>query len=244
MSAMQHEKRCLDVLHATCIKDFKRQIIDFAQNLGFETVGAMVVISHSPTLLEFQTLTNAPAEYLDEFHDGEHAAQDPVGIHCSRSTSPIVWDRETYADNGAQILWELQEPFGYRSGIAVAMHLARGMHFMFGTNWNKDRCKGVPHFKSIAEDVLSFAEYAQAAAFELSAPTQLGPGNALSLTKGELETLGWTMDGMTSWEIGKKMSLSDSDVKLRLQRAMKKLGCGTKYEAVLKGIKLGLIEGA
>ena len=50
------------------------------------------------------------------------------------------------------------------------------------------------------------------------------------------------MDGMSSWEIGQKMALSDWDVKLRLQRAMHKLGCGSKYEAALRGIKLGLIE--
>src|ERR1700712_4199956 len=104
MDPTRHEKRCLDVLHATCIKDFKMQIVDFAQNLGFETVGAMVVITHSPTLLEFQTLTNAPAAYLDEFHDGEHAALDPVGIHCSQSSAPIVWDRKTYAASGANTL--------------------------------------------------------------------------------------------------------------------------------------------
>ena len=51
------------------------------------------------------------------------------------------------------------------------------------------------------------------------------------------------MDGLTSWEIGKRMDLSERDVALRLQRVMRKLGCGTKYEAVLRAIKLGLIEG-
>ena len=50
------------------------------------------------------------------------------------------------------------------------------------------------------------------------------------------------MDGMSAWEIGRKMALSNYDVVLRLQRAMRKLQCGSKYEAVLKAIKLGLIE--
>jgi DNA-binding CsgD family transcriptional regulator len=244
MSATLHEKRCLDVLHATSVKDFKHQFVDFAQNLGFDTVGVMVVTKHSPTLTEYQMLNNAPTAYLAEFHNRDHCRVDPVNNHCKRSSIPIVWDRQTYADCDAGTLWELQAPFGYRSGIAVAMHLARGMHFMFGANWSKDRCENVPHFKAIAEDVLNFAEYAQAAAFELSAPTQFDPGNTWSLTRSELEALRWTMDGMTSWEIGQKMALSDCDVTLRLQRAMSKLGCGSKYEAVLKGIKLGLIEGA
>jgi hypothetical protein len=205
MDPTQHEKRCLDVLHATCIKDFKTQIVNFAQNLGFETVGAMVVITHSPTLLEFQTLTNAPAAYLDEFHDGEHAGRDPVNNHCSRSSSPIVWDRQTYVDNVAGELWELQEPFGYRSGIAVAMHLPRGMHFMFGANWSKDRCSNAANFKAIAEDLLSFSEFAQATAFDLSLPHHAPSGKDLSLTKLELEPLRWLMDGLTDQEIAKKL---------------------------------------
>ncbi len=244
MAATLHERRCLDVLHATSVKDFKRQFVDFAQDLGFDTVGVMVVTKHSPTLTEYQMLNNAPAAYLNEFHNRDNGRLDPVNNHCKRSSAPLVWDRQTYTSVNAGALWELQAPFGYRSGIAVAMHLARGMHFMFGANWSKDRCESVPHFKAIAEDVLSFAEYAQAAAFELAVPTQADPGNASFLTKSELEALRWTMDGMTSWEIGQKMALSEFDVTLRLQRVMRKLGCGSKYEAVLKGIKLGLIEGA
>ncbi len=114
---------------------------------------------------------------------------------------------------------------------------------MFGADWQHDRCESVPNYKAIFEDLLTFAAHAQAAAFELSTPTRPDPGNAWSLAKSELEALRWTMDGMTSWEIGQKMYLSDCDVRLRLQRAMRKLGCGSKYEAVLKGIKLGLLEG-
>lgn len=60
-------------------------------------------------------------------------------------------------------------------------------------------------------------------------------------TPGELEALRWTMDGMTSWEIGRKFDLSERDVALRLERIMGKLNCGTKYEAVLKAIRLRLI---
>src|SRR5471032_1947705 len=113
MSATLHEKRCLDVLHATSVKDFTRQIVAFVQDLGFSTFGAMVVTDHSPTLTEFQTVTNAPAAYLNEFHNQEHARRDPVAKHCSTSSSPIVWDRRTYAGHNSA-LWELQEPYGYR----------------------------------------------------------------------------------------------------------------------------------
>lgn len=242
MTETRHDRRCLEVLHATSVKDFTSQIVSFAQGLGFETVGAMVITNHSPTLTEFQTVTNAPAAFLEEFHDLEHARLDPVNKHCASSSSPIVWDRRTYARNETGGLWELQEPFGYRSGVAVAMHLGHGRHFMFGANWNKDRCENVPNFKAIAEDLVSFAEHAQAAAFEICLPSRMIPESAWSLANTELEALRRTMDGMTSWEVANRMAISERHVSLLIRRAMQKLGCSSKYETGLRAIRLGLIE--
>jgi DNA-binding CsgD family transcriptional regulator len=235
-------RKCLEVLHASSVKDFTKQIVEFAQGLGFNTIAAMVVIDHSPTLTEFQTVTNAPGAYLQEFENIEHIPIDPVNQHCKRLSSPIVWNRQTYTSPAEQELWERQAPFGYRSGICFAMHLGRGRHYKFGANWEHDRCESVPGYKAIFEDLLVFGAHSQAAAFELSAPTRPHPDSECHLTNGELEALRWTMDGMTKWDVGRKMDLSEYDVTLRLQRAMKKLGCSSTYEAVLRAIKLGLIE--
>lgn len=235
-------RKCLEVLHASSVRDFTKQIVGFAQDLGFDTVAATVITDHSPTLVEFQSVTNAPEGFLAEFADPDLGRIDPINQHCKQHSSPMIWDRQTYWTPTLHELWERQVPFGYRSGIAFAMHLGRGRHYFFGANWDHDRCEGVPNCKSIFDDLLMFGAHSQAAAFELSTPTRPDPGNAWSLSKSELEALRWTMDGMTSWEIGLKMALSDWDVTLRLQRAMRKLGCGSKYEAVLKGIKLGLIK--
>lgn len=242
MSATLHEKRCLDVLHATSVKDLTRQMVAFVQDLGFSTFGAMVVTDHSPTLREFQVLNNAPEAYLDTFRDRRYTVIDPVLQHCKHSSAPFVWGRRDYSDPLIRPLWEGQEPFGYRSGLAVGMHFARGRHFVFGANWARDRCEDAPHFKAIAEDLLSFAEHAQAAAFELALPSKLDSGNCWSLAGSELEALRWTMDGMTSWEVAGRMSISERHVTLLLRRAMQKLGCSSKYETGLRAIRLGLIE--
>ena len=241
MRATLHEKRCLDVLHATSVGDFKKQIVSFTNDLGFETVGAMTVTKHSPTLTEFNTVTNAPAAFLDEFHDQSHARLDPVNKHCASSSTPIVWDRRTYAEGGADMLWELQEPFGYRSGIAIAMHFGRGRHFMFGANWSRDRCDSSPSFRSIGEDLVSFSQHAQAAAFELCQPARLDEVTQNRFAIRELDALRWTMDGLSTWEVAGRMAISERHVTLLLRRVMAKLGCSSKYECGLRAIKLGLI---
>ncbi len=242
MGATLHEKRCLDVLHATSVGDFTRQIVSFIQDLGFSTFGAMVVTDHSPTMREFHIVNNAPDGYEETFRDRRLTVIDPVLQRCKHSSSPFVWDRRDYASPQTSPLWEGQEPFGYRSGLAVGMHFARGRHFVFGANWARDRCEDAPQFKAIAEDLLSFADHAQAAAFELTLPSKVDPHSACSLAGAELEALRWTMDGMTSWEIADRMSLSERHVTLLHRRAMQKLGCSTKYQAGLRAIRLGLIQ--
>ena len=69
------------------------------------------------------------------------------------------------------------------------------------------------------------------------------PASRQAPTAPELEALRWTMEGMTDSEIGIKLGLPDYEVAARLRSAMRKLECKTKYEAVLKAIKLRLIEG-
>ncbi len=235
-------RKCLEVLHATSVKDYRRQIVAFGQSLGFEIVAAMVVTDHSPTMSEFQSVSNTPEGFAEEFLNQDTSRIDPVCQHCKRSSAPLVWDRRAYASAREEELWEHQAAFGYRSGVAVAMHPGRGRHFVFGADWSYDRPERVPHFKRISQDLLEFASHAQAAAFELSLPTPPGSDNALSLARSELEALRWTMDGKTSWEVGMAMSLSEHHATLLLRRAMQRLGCSTKYEAILRAIKLGLIQ--
>lgn len=242
MSTTLHEKRCLDVLHVSGVADFKKQIVSFVQDLGFSTFGLLVVTDHSPSLREFRSLTNAPDAYLQEFSDPGHTLIDPVVQHCKLSSSPLVWDRRLYSDPRISSLWASQEPYGYRSGLALGMHLGRGRHFVFGANWAKDRCQDAPHFKAIAEDLLDFAQHAQAAAFELTLPARVLPENDFRLAGAELEVLRWTMEGMSSLEVGRRMSMSERHVTLLVRNAMRKLGCSSKYETGLRAIKLGLIN--
>jgi hypothetical protein len=92
-----HNRKCLAVLHASTVKDFTKQIVEFTQGLGFSTVAATVVTDHTPSLTEFQTVTNAPSAYMADFENLDLGRLDPVSQHCKHSNVPIVWDRRTYA---------------------------------------------------------------------------------------------------------------------------------------------------
>jgi DNA-binding CsgD family transcriptional regulator len=50
------------------------------------------------------------------------------------------------------------------------------------------------------------------------------------------------MDGKITKSIAALMSTTEEVASERLRSAMRKLACGTKYEAVLQAIRLGLIH--
>ena len=120
------------------------------------------------------------------------------------------------------------------------MHLPRGKHFALGFDSAERSCVSRRAKLGLTLDFLEFASYAQAAAFYLCLP-YAGGRDINTLAAGELDALRRSMDGLSEWEIGNAMSISETEVLLRLQRAMIKLGCVTKYEAALRAIRLGLV---
>ncbi len=237
----QLNRRCLEVLHATTVKEFTRVNVEFVHAIGFRTVATTVITDHSPNLTEFQSVTNAPVAYLPAFEDMESAKLDPVSQHCKRHSSPIVWDQSLYVGEGRGDFWEHQAAYGYRSGISIAMHLPQGRHFMFGIDSDRQACATEKQLRDLIYDVQLFAAHAQAAAFDLCLPYPRG-STSERLAPRELDALRRSMDGLTDWEVGRAMGISETEAKLRVRRSMQKLGCSTKYEAALRAIRLGLID--
>ena len=217
-------------------------MVTFSQDRGFGLVSATVITEHTPTLTEFRFITNASSTYMPEFEDLEAARLDPVSQHAATSYAPLLWNQATYVESGQGDLWERQAPFGYKSGLVFAYHFPRGRHFLFGPDCDRPICMQKSQSKQLIEDFYIFASHAQAAAFELCLDYDPPAHEIPDPTSSELEALRWAMDGMTNWEIGRKLDLSERDVALRLGRVMNKLGCRTKYEAALKAIRLRLLD--
>ena len=186
-------------------------------------------------------MTNAPPGYLSAFEDMESAKVDPVSQHCKRSFSPIVWDQDVYVSQGRGDFWEHQAAFGYQSGLSVAFHLPHGKHFMFGIDSDRPTLVSKKELQRLESDVHVFAAHSQAAAFDLCLPYQRR-AEPNKLPPGELDALRRSMDGLSNWEVGRAMGISETEVLLRIRRAMHLLGCQNKYEAGLRAIKLGLVD--
>ena len=220
--------------------EFKSRVVRFAEELGFDRVSAMTVVDQPNGALEYVTLDNAPAAYMEAFKDTSYSKMDPVMRHMKENIVPIVWDQDTYVSQELGWKWELQAEHGYRTGIALALHLPEGRHFALGVVRDKPLPKDPGLLTRLMADVQLFAVYAQDAAFRLLVPPALQLERP-KLTPREAEALKWTMEGKTAWEVGAILGISERTAVLHINNAMHKLGCVKKHQAVLKALKLGLI---
>jgi len=230
-----------EVLTSRDRDEFQGELVAFTRRLGFETVSATLVLDHMLGEAEFITVDNTPIEYKQLFQNPKKGRRDPVMQHCKRQSVPIIWDQSTYVGEGLGDMWEEQAHFGYSTGIALALHLPEGRHFFMGV----DRDRPVPLDSSeltrVVADLQLFAVYAQDAAQRILLPRPMDPALP-SLTPRELESLRWTMEGKTAWEVGNVLGISERTAALHVNNATHKLGCVNKHQAVLKALRLGFLR--
>jgi DNA-binding CsgD family transcriptional regulator len=231
----------LSVLEAKDLDQFRAVVIRFAQQLGFETVAATTIVDRPGVESQFVAVHNTPSAFESTFESLLVGKQDPVAQHCKYQTRPIVWSQRTYLDSGAVELWEHQAQFGYRNGIAMALHLPEGRHFWLGVDRDQELPIDSVALTRVVADLQLFAVHAQDTAMRVLISEALQPERP-ALTPRELDVLRWTLEGKTAWEAGVLLSISERTTVQHLQNAMRKLQCNSKHQAALKALRLGLIH--
>jgi DNA-binding CsgD family transcriptional regulator len=229
------------VLEAKDRDEFRGEVIRFARELGFETVGAVTVVDHPVGDTEFVQVHNTPSAYIDSFNDEASWKSDPVLQHCKRLSVPIIWDQATYVTAGQGEKWEAQAAFGFRTGISLALHMPEGRHFMIGVDRDQALPKDRREITRLVADLQLFAVHAQDTAMRVLIPENLQLERP-KLSARELDGLRWTMEGKTAWEVASIMGISERTAVLHINTAMHKLGCNNKHQAVLKALRLGLLR--
>ena len=229
------------VLEAKDHDQFRSVVIRFAQHLGFDKVSVTVAVDHVGGQPEFVAVHNASPAYLQTFENPDFGKRDPIAQHCKRNTVPIIWGQQNYLKHDAIELWERQAHFGYRNGIAMALHLPEGRHFALGVERDQELPTDGSELTRIVADLQLFAVHAQDTALRVLVSEAARP-DLPALTPRELEVLRWTMDGKVTNEISALLGIGDRTTVFHLQNAMLKLNCNSKHVAVVKALRLGLIQ--
>jgi DNA-binding CsgD family transcriptional regulator len=235
-------ERFLDVSQAESVEAFERQVIQMAGELGFGLVtGALVIDSPLDRgKVFYRRVGNMPQAFENASYDKDATARDPVLRRMKQLSVPFAYDQQLYVAENAGDLWEEQAAFGYKAGIAVALHLPDHHHFLLGVD-RDPLPQSVGHLTRMMADLQFFAVHAQAAATRLLAPSREA-GDVPRFSAREMEVLKWTQAGKSAWETGMIIGLSEQGVQYHLRSILKKLDVNSKHQAVLKAISFGLLQ--
>lgn len=234
------QRDLLDLNASSDVGEFESRLVQIAQDMDFGLVAAALAVERPGRPALFTMIGNTPDGFLESSRDQAQVRRDPVMRRLRELTVPFAYDRRTYSEAGADDLWEEQARFGYRTGLAVALHLQAGRHFLLGMDRDADLPKDEVGLMRLLADLHLLAVYAQDAATRLlcGVPQVDLP----RLTPREHEALVWASEGKTAEETGAILGISTRGVEFHLHNAMRKLGAPNKHAAVARAHSLGVLK--
>jgi DNA-binding CsgD family transcriptional regulator len=233
--------RYFEISQASDTKTFESRLIAMAADFGFGLVTAALVIENPADRENYQCISvgNTPEAYLEAIKDKNAVARDPVVKRLRELSIPFQYDQKLYVEDDAIDLWEEQAVFGYKTGLAVALHLPGRRHFLLGVDRDQPLPASSERMMRLMADLQFLAVHAQSAATRLWTSK-----SALELPKfstRELEVLKWTQAGKSNWETGVILGLSEDGVRYHWRSILLKLDVPSKHQAVLKALDLGIL---
>jgi DNA-binding CsgD family transcriptional regulator len=239
MSAVGHQ-HYLDIASARDIGTFKRRLGEFANQLDFPLFNATLVVEQPAARASVVVLGNAPEAFGESSLDVDAGSRDPVLQRLKATSAPFAYDQAMYVNHSAGDLWEEQAAHGYKAGIALALHMSGGRHFILGVDREDPLPNNPDNVIRIMADLQLLAVFAQETAVRLLMP-QIPAQEAPALSAREIEVLKWTLAGKSNQVIGQLLNISLSTVNFHLRSAMGKLGVASKHQAAAKAQGLGLL---
>jgi len=230
----------LEVSAAQDIDTFERRLVAFAQELGFGIISGSLVVEQG-LKSHFINFGNTPQGFVEAHKNLDSSLRDPVLMRLKRLSIPFAYDQAMYAEAGAGDLWDLQAPFGYHAGIAMALHLPEGRHFLLGVDSDRPLPKDDSALTRVMADLQLLAAHAQGAALKLLLPQVPEDEDRPKLTPREAEILKWSMQGKSTWDIARILGLSEHTVNFHVRNASAKLQTSSRTQTVARAIALGLI---
>lgn len=234
-------QQLIDVGLSEDFASFERRLVAAAEAMGFPIITGLLMQGRlHDSNVRITSLGNMPAGFLEAAKDLGDTRRDPVMTQLTTRHTPVIYDQQTYVDAGVGELWEVQAPYGYKTGIAVKLHLPGDKHFMLGV----DREEALPspgaELMQMIAGLQLLAAHALTAADRLLGP-KIDKNDLPKLTKRELDVLSWTSQGKTAWEVSVILGMSEKTVNFHLGNAMRKLGVSSKHQAVLRCVAAGLL---
>jgi DNA-binding CsgD family transcriptional regulator len=229
-----------DISEATDVRSLETRLVKFAHELEFGIISGALVVEHGAGRISSFLFGNTPEAFSTSFASTQIGKRDPVMRRLKKLSAPFVYDQSMYVREDAVDLWDHQASFGYKTGIAMALHLPGGKHFVMGVDRDKPLPEDDQAVTRIMADLQLLAVHAQDTAVRLLAPKAHGMEHLPHLSDRELEILKWTAEGKSRWAVGQILNISEHTVKYHLNKISVKLDVASAQQAAVRAKALGL----
>jgi len=238
--------RCIErfaaLLECSTETEWLETLLQLGSEHGYEKT-LLAVLPDRVTLLEDAFVrSNYPAQWRSTYDSTKLFNIDPTVAHCVMRSTPLIWEAKMFSSKSQKGMYEEACSYGIRSGLTLPFHGANGelgiLCFVSdvqpGIRFRNEALRNIPALSLLRD-------FAFEAALKFAQPSLL-TGVFPAVTRRELECLKWSASGRSSWEIGLILHCSERTVNFHLGNLRSKFNATSSRQAVVKAIRMGLIQ--
>lgn len=235
-----HKFLCL--VESTTLDTWEVELFRLANSYGFQnTIFGIVPNKNCPLENAFIT-SNYSREWRETYDNERFHYIDPTVSHCLSSCTPLVWEPKCFKSDNEKCLYEEASGYGIRSGVTFPIH---GPNGEFGVvSFVSDALPNKSFMKNLSDSISSLSllrDYIFESSRKFVKGYESGSDKVVNLTSREQECLKWVMIGKSSWEISMILCCAEATVNFHMANIREKFNVGTRKQALVKAIQLGIL---
>jgi len=241
---MNYFEQFSELTSLVTVASWRDRVYKFANDFGYENI-AVVFFDETSKDEPYFLQTNYPSTWRDKYIEENMVRIDPVFMHCLTKSIPCIWAETTFSGVSQKGFYEEACSYGIRTGVSLP---ARGPNNAFGavsfaTDAKPDRVCLEQATRNIPE-LSCFRDFIFETSLQLIRPAVSSDEKAIALTQRELECLKWSASGKSSWDIAYILNCTEAGINSHFSRIRQKMGVSTRRQAIVKAIRLELINPA
>jgi len=226
--------------------ELRAEMAKFSRQMGFDKFAYALRIQAPSLSPQRFFISGYPDGWVERYMARSYFEVDPVVLHCSKNTLPVVWEEQLTAANGvaptekAQQFWEEARAFGLQCGLSFVVHEQPGVTGIFSLARDRSLDDDAENLAALVGRAQMFASLLHHAVARIDLPKLL-PHGVVQFTAREQECLKWAADGKTAWEIAQILSITERTAIFHLNNVTQKLGAVNKTQAIVRALALRLI---
>ncbi len=244
-AGLRHRMLALPFDDTSDARALRRAVMPWLARFGFDSLSYFVTTHAGGVVGGNMLWTTLPPAWSACYHRESHIALDPRLTPTRRHLAPFLWDaRECAGDWRLRRFLADAHRHGVDGGVVISLHDSptRWITVTFDRSVAREdaalRDRRVPHVGDLL--LIAIALHACIVTWPQARSPRHRDSRGLSFR--ERDCLSLAARGLTSADIGERLSLAERTVNFHFRNIKTKLGAINRPEAIARGISLGILN--